>query len=53
MLAIKAHFDGRVSVPDEPVPLRLGELVVVQPAAGSRKRDQATAAIRTFLLAQT
>jgi hypothetical protein len=33
MPVIKARFDGRVFVPDEPVPLRLGEPVVVQPAA--------------------
>jgi hypothetical protein len=30
MTAIKAHFDGRVFVPDEPVALRPGEKVVVQ-----------------------
>jgi hypothetical protein len=29
MPAIKAHFDGRVFVPDEPVPFRLGEQVVI------------------------
>ncbi len=30
MVAIKAHFDGNVFVPDEPVPLRPGERVVIQ-----------------------
>jgi len=30
MAAIKAHFDGSVFVPDEPVPLRPGERVVIQ-----------------------
>ena len=30
MAAIKAHFDGRVFVPDEPVSLPAGERVVVQ-----------------------
>ncbi len=30
MAAIKAHFDGNVFVPDEPVPLRPGEQVVIQ-----------------------
>jgi hypothetical protein len=30
MVAIKAHFNGSVFVPDEPVPLRPGESVVVQ-----------------------
>jgi hypothetical protein len=30
MVAIKAHFDGQVFVPDEPVGLHPGERVVVQ-----------------------
>jgi predicted DNA-binding antitoxin AbrB/MazE fold protein len=30
MVAINAHFDGHVFVPDEPVQLRPGERVVVQ-----------------------
>ncbi len=30
MAAIKAHFDGRVFVPDEPVQFRPGEQVVVE-----------------------
>ena len=36
MAAIKAHFDGQVFVPDEPVPLSPGDRVLVQAAgAGS------------------
>jgi hypothetical protein len=38
MAAIKAHFDGRVFVPDEPVLLQSGEQVVVQPAAPQAAR---------------
>ena len=38
MTAIKAHFDGRVFVPDEPVPLEPGDKVVVQ-AASERMAD--------------
>ena len=34
MTAIKAHFDGQVFVPDEPVPLSPGERVLVQAAGG-------------------
>jgi hypothetical protein len=30
MVAIKAHFDGRVFVPDEPVRFRPGQQVMVQ-----------------------
>jgi hypothetical protein len=33
MAAIKAHFDGRVFVPDEPVELSPGQRVVVQQLA--------------------
>lgn len=35
MAAIKAHFDGHVFVPDEPVPLPPGERVVVQRVEGA------------------
>ncbi len=36
MVAIKAHFDGNVFVPDEPVQFRPGEPVVVQPITGAQ-----------------
>jgi hypothetical protein len=59
MVSIRAQFDGRVFVPDEPVNLRAGEAVRVQPLgeaesmpvggwadAGERLRRQQTAAGR-------
>ena len=39
MIAIKAHFDGRVFVPDEPVPLAPGEKVMVQ-GTGERPAER-------------
>ena len=40
MAAIKAHFDGSVFVPDEPVQLRPGERVVIQ-RLGEAQADRA------------
>ena len=42
MTAIKAHFDGRVFVPDEPVALKPGERVVVQAEAESVSEKEDT-----------
>ena len=48
MAAIKAHFDGRVFVPDEPVPLRPGERVVIQ-RLGEAQPDRAPEADVSFV----
>lgn len=41
MIAVKAHFDGRVIVPDEPIQLPKGQAIVVhielEPAKDKRK----------------
>jgi hypothetical protein len=41
MVAIKAHFDGKVIVPDEPHDLRPGQEVVVQAEANASASETA------------
>ena len=43
MVAIKAHFDGKVFVPDEPVDLAAGQRVHIVPAPADAGTATATA----------